>query len=292
MSTKVSGWPLVRPVEIDTSITGDQVLAALDADLQASDEGKALTVEKDVASKAAFIPSQSVVISGGNNAELENVVNADLYVNGALVSLTIDDVMYTGAVNNGEVVFAGDPDSADFLCLEIYDNVFYLNVGTDGTYTVSAVFAEYQYSAQWAELPDPLPTIAAGDAGKVLTVNVGETGAEWAAAGGGINYMMIPPTGDPYTSVAVGHSSLKISFEIAALASKTIYAIIPFTPKTSSDNNAPVLVSLQGASKYGTGTPSLPVEVVSNGRFQIHVSVYNPGSSALSVKFAFIVLYL
>lgn len=30
-----------------------------------------------------------------------------------------------------------------------------------------------------------LPAISAGDAGKVLTVNAGETGAEWAAAGGG-----------------------------------------------------------------------------------------------------------
>lgn len=31
---------------------------------------------------------------------------------------------------------------------------------------------------------DALPAISAGDAGKVLTVNAGETGAEWAAGGG------------------------------------------------------------------------------------------------------------
>ena len=35
------------------------------------------------------------------------------------------------------------------------------------------------------DAPDPLPTIASGDAGKVLTVNAGETAAEWAAASGG-----------------------------------------------------------------------------------------------------------
>ena len=35
------------------------------------------------------------------------------------------------------------------------------------------------------DVPEELPTIASGDAGKVLTVNAEETGVEWAAGGGG-----------------------------------------------------------------------------------------------------------
>lgn len=31
----------------------------------------------------------------------------------------------------------------------------------------------------WAEMPEELPSIGSGDAGKVLTVNAGETGVEW-----------------------------------------------------------------------------------------------------------------
>lgn len=42
------------------------------------------------------------------------------------------------------------------------------------------------YNAEWAEIPDQLPAIEAGDAGKVLTVNVGETGTEWADAPSGL----------------------------------------------------------------------------------------------------------
>lgn len=42
-----------------------------------------------------------------------------------------------------------------------------------------------------SDLTDELPTIASGDAGKVLTVNSGETGVEWApASGGGSSYTM------------------------------------------------------------------------------------------------------
>lgn len=43
MSKKVSGWPLIAPKEVDTSITGDQVLDALAADVEVSDNGKVLT---------------------------------------------------------------------------------------------------------------------------------------------------------------------------------------------------------------------------------------------------------
>ena len=39
-------------------------------------------------------------------------------------------------------------------------------------------------AAEWATPSGGLPAITAGDAGKVLTVNAGETGAEWAAASG------------------------------------------------------------------------------------------------------------
>lgn len=40
-----------------------------------------------------------------------------------------------------------------------------------------------------SDIPSPeLPTISSGDAGKVLTVNSGETGVEWAAGGGGSSY--------------------------------------------------------------------------------------------------------
>lgn len=39
------------------------------------------------------------------------------------------------------------------------------------------------------EIPQELPTIGSGDAGKVLTVNSDETGVEWADAGGGSLYM-------------------------------------------------------------------------------------------------------
>ena len=92
MSKKVSGWPLIAPTEVDTSITGDQVLEALATDVEASDSGKVLTA------------------------------------------------------------------------------------------TYGGLEGEETGSVMWAS---PLPFIGEGDAGKVLTVNAGETGAEWAAAGGG-----------------------------------------------------------------------------------------------------------
>ena len=42
---------------------------------------------------------------------------------------------------------------------------------------------------EWGSVPNELPAIAAGDAGKVLKVNSGETGTEWGAAGGGTKYV-------------------------------------------------------------------------------------------------------
>lgn len=39
-----------------------------------------------------------------------------------------------------------------------------------------------------SEIPDGLPTISSGDAGKVLTVNNGETGVEWGTVSGGGSY--------------------------------------------------------------------------------------------------------
>lgn len=45
------------------------------------------------------------------------------------------------------------------------------------------------------ETGNELPAIEAGDAGKVLTVNAGETAAEWASpSGGGGNLLVIPLT--------------------------------------------------------------------------------------------------
>ena len=38
---------------------------------------------------------------------------------------------------------------------------------------------------EWADAPAELPAIASGDAGKVLSVNSGETGVEWATPSGG-----------------------------------------------------------------------------------------------------------
>ena len=42
---------------------------------------------------------------------------------------------------------------------------------------------------EWGAIPNELPAIAAGDAGKVLKVNSGETGVEWGTAGGGTKYV-------------------------------------------------------------------------------------------------------
>ena len=48
------------------------------------------------------------------------------------------------------------------------------NITIDGNNVISAAAAE-----------DELPTIASGDAGKVLTVNSGENGVEWTTPSGG-----------------------------------------------------------------------------------------------------------
>lgn len=45
-------------------------------------------------------------------------------------------------------------------------------------------------AAEWASVPAELPAIGDSDAGKVLTVNAAHTAAEWAAAGGGLTKVL------------------------------------------------------------------------------------------------------
>lgn len=82
------------------------------------------------------------------------------------------------------------------------------------------------------ELADPLPAIASGDAGKVLTVNAGETGAEWAAASGGGGDYVIGSTEDPSTGVlTLDKTGLEI---VTALLNNSSCYIIGHTGDTST----------------------------------------------------------
>lgn len=147
MSKKVSGWPLIAPTEVDTSITGDQVMEALAADVEAGDNGKVLTA-----------------IYGGLEGE------------------------ETGSV-------------------------------------------------EWSRV-DRLPVIGSGDAGKVLTVNAGETGAEWAAASGGVIdlYLGNINSSQQYKPAHITHKIFLDTVTDAIQNKKTI-RVHPYAPNVLSAND-------------------------------------------------------
>ena len=91
---------------------------------------------------------------------------------------------------------------------------------------------------EWGAIPNELPAIAAGDAGKVLKVNSGETGVEWGAAGEeSKKYYLHLVTG-------ISHSQ---KIEVSIITSSA-------TPFTSSTLNS-YLYSL-GTSAGGTSYPA------------------------------------
>lgn len=71
-----------------------------------------------------------------------------------------------------------------------------------------------------AQVPSELPSYAVGDAGKVLSVNSGGTGIEWAAGGGGGGGYTPSPTevdgGYTMTSSQIAdNNALKLMFDAA-----------------------------------------------------------------------------
>ena len=73
---------------------------------------------------------------------------------------------------------------------------------------------------EWGSIPNELPAIAAGDAGKVLKVNSGETGVEWGAAGGKLYAHYIkgssPNLGACYATIITNDST---AFTLSTLTS-------------------------------------------------------------------------
>lgn len=108
------------------------------------------------------------------NKQVVNVVNegiqdGEITIPSDLPSITAGDAGKMLVVNNGEtgVEWAQVPEELP----DIDDNEGkVLTVGTDAETGDPKV--------EWADVPEELPTIAAGDAGKVLKVNSGETGVE------------------------------------------------------------------------------------------------------------------
>lgn len=84
-------------------------------------------------------------------------------------------------------------------------------------------------AAEWTELPSGLPDIEAGDAGKVLAVNSGETGAEWVS-----NVLKLPASA-PATQQLVG---INTSGEQNAISIGDGLTVVN---NTISLSNAPIL---------------------------------------------------
>lgn len=189
MSKKVSGWPLIAPTEVDTSITGDQVLEALAADVEASDSGKVLT--------ATY---------GGLEGE------------------------ETGRV-------------------------------------------------MWAS---PLPIIGEGDAGKVLTVNAGETGAEWAAAagGGGVINRYVKQGSD--VTIAANSSSSVIDIQRTGMTPGAIILTPYFSCFHSSGYADMPIVPLgyAGSSNYFPNLTTVPED----GAVTFKCVIVNPTSEQVKVR--------
>lgn len=96
------------------------------------------------------------------------------------------------------------------------------------------------------ELPEGLPAIESGDAGKVLTVNAGETGTEWAEPSGGGGAIKASVRGDAdmqtgtITYGSCSHSGTELAtamdsgtfcyLVVNLYASDTLIAIMVATP--------------------------------------------------------------
>ena len=76
-----------------------------------------------------------------------------------------------------------------------------------------------------------LPAIGSGDAGKVLTVNAGETAAEWASAAGGNNTFIVTYTYDDSTSTCTADKTYQ-EIVAAKTAGKTIICKDIYTNNT------------------------------------------------------------
>lgn len=175
-----------------------------------------------VASGAPGMPNKGIFISPGMNtidiidedrsqqgmmpmASLGVSQNSELTVNGSAVAMKSDITTVNNARltirRNGVAVrsFTANDSvdrSADILVPENTSDL----TNDSGFITLS-------------DVPKELPTISTGDAGKVLTVNSGETGVEWATGGGGggsidgINELTVS-RGTSNIGIGIGDNSL------------------------------------------------------------------------------------
>lgn len=113
-----------------------------------------------------------------------------------------------------------------------------------------------------AESAPELPPISTGDAGKVLTVNSGETGVEWSTPSGGINYLT--GSGAPVSSVVASVGDL-----YRDTASGDMYVCTQYTPLNSLANTT---VIFNSSIPLGLGSFSVSFTSNSNSYNEFNVS--------------------
>lgn len=142
------------------------------------------------------------------------------------------------------------------------------NVGAD------LLYIRNNYALK-SELPaDELPTISAGDAGKVLTVNSGETGVEWAAAGGG--------------SASMTNNQLISWNGTAASNVLGVYLINPQPQQYFTDGYQSIGAAVPGGSITWSGTyPEFTEHADDTGFITVSLNVDYDSSSSGSEYFNF-----
>lgn len=86
-------------------------------------------------------------------------------------------------------------------------------------------------AAEWTELPSGLPDIEAGDAGKALIVNSAENGVEWGIVSGGSDILVIEA---PFNGASAGSIDAQVGTEVITKMINDEYDSIILKAKTSS----------------------------------------------------------